>query len=396
MYGLYDLLIGAGDDRSKGLRDVEGAERTVVQTHTGAPLVGRERELGELLEELHEASLGRGRLILLGGEPGIGKSRLADELAARARENGYQVLWGRGWEDAGAPPYWPWVQALRTYLRTTTPDVIKRHLGAGASDVAQLLPELRVTFPDLPTPADAASESARFQLFDSTATFLRNVGRDAPLVVILDDLQAADTASILLLRFLASQISDSAILVVGTYRDIELTPDHPLTAAISEMARERATRLITLGGLPADAVGKFIGATANIDPHDRLVAAVWRETGGNPLFVGEAVRLLSAEGRLLDVGDLTSLRVAVPTGVRAVIARRIGHLGKETGRALVLGAAIGPEFSLDVLRRIGDLDADDALDAVDEAVQAGLLAPVAGHPRPLPVFARSRPRDTSR
>ncbi len=251
-------------------------------------------------------------------------------------------------------------------------------MGAGASDVAQLLPELRVTFPDLPTPADAESESARFQLFDSTATFLRNVGRDAPLVVILDDLQAADTASILLLRFLASQISDSAILVVGTYRDIELTPDHPLAAAISEMARERTTRLITLGGLPADAVGKFIGATANIDPHDRLVAAVWRETSGNPLFVGEAVRLLSAEGRLLDVGDLTSLRVAVPTGVRAVIARRIGHLGKETGRALVLAAAIGPEFSIDVLRRIGDLDADDALDAVDEAVQAGLLAPVAG------------------
>ena len=340
--------------------------------------MGRERELGELLEDLDEASLGRGRLILLGGEPGIGKSRLADELAARARERGYQVLWGRGWEDAGAPPYWPWVQALRTYLRTTAPDVIRRHVGAGASDVAQLLPELQETFPDLPTPADAASESARFQLFNSTATLLRNVGRDAPLVVILDDLHAVDTASILLLRFLASQISDSAILVVGTYRDIELTPDHPLTAAISEMARERATRLITLGGLPADAVGKFIGATANIDPHDRLVAAVWRETSGNPLFVGEAVRLLSAEGRLLDVGDLTSLRVAVPTGVRAVIARRIGHLGKETGRALVLGAAIGPEFSIDVLRRIGDLDGDDALDAVDEAIQAGLLAPVAG------------------
>ena len=340
--------------------------------------MGRERELGELLEELNEASLGRGRLILLGGEPGIGKSRLADELASRARERGYQVLWGRGWEDAGAPPYWPWVQALRTYLRTTAPDVIRRHMGAGASDVAQLLPELQATFPDLPTPADAASESARFQLFDSTATLLRNVGRDAPLVVILDDLHAADTPSILLLRFLVSQISDSAILVVGTYRDVELTPDHPLTAAISEMARERATRLITLGGLPADAVGKFIGATANIDPHDRLVAAVWRETSGNPLFVGEAVRLLSAEGRLLDVGDLTSLRVAVPTGVRAVIARRIGHLGKETARALVLGAAIGPEFSIDVLRRIGDLDGDDALDAVDEAVQAGLLMPVAG------------------
>jgi len=160
-----------------------------------------------------------------------------------------------------------------------------------------------------------------------------------------------------------------------------------LTAAISEMARERATRLITLGGLPADAVGEFIGATANIDPHDRLVAAVWRETSGNPLFVGEAVRLLSAEGRLLDVGDLTSLRVAVPTGVRAVIARRIGHLGKETARALVLGAAIGPEFSIDVLRRIGIEEADIFVSATRGDNRNVMAAQIAKHIFGVPVVA---------
>jgi tetratricopeptide (TPR) repeat protein len=350
----------------------------VLQPQTGVPFVGRDHELGELLVALAEAGSGRGHVILLGGEPGIGKSRLADELASNARSRGNLVLWGRGWEDAGAPPYWPWVQALRVYLRSAPADVVRRHMGAGAVEIAQMLPELRVMYPDLPPPPDSESESARFQLFDSTTELLRRAATDRPMVVVLDDLHAADTPSILLLRFLATQVSDMALLIVGAYRDIELTPDHPLTSAISDMARERTTRVITLSGLGAEAVAEFIGATADVAPHDQLVAAVWRETSGNPLFVGEAVRLLSAEGRLTEVGDLTSLRVAVPTGVRAVIARRIGHLSKETGRALVLGAALGPEFSLDILRRVGDLDADDALDAVDEAVSAGLLVPVAG------------------
>ena len=142
--------------------------------------MGRERELEELLDALADAASGRGRLVLLGGEPGIGKSRLADELASIARDRGHLVLWGRVWEDAGAPPYWPWVQALRTYLRATAPEVLRRHIGTGASDVAQMLPELRATFPDLAPSPDAESESARFQLFDSTAALLRNASRDAP------------------------------------------------------------------------------------------------------------------------------------------------------------------------------------------------------------------------
>jgi len=350
----------------------------VAQPQAGTFFVGRDRELRELLEALDEAGSGRGRIFLLGGEPGIGKSRLADELATRARELGHQVLWGRGWEDAGAPPYWPWVQALRSYLRSTDPDAVREHLGPGAADVAQMLPELRRLFPELRPRPESDSESARFQLFDSTATLLRNAARGRPMLVVIDDLQAADTPSILLLRFIASQLSDMSVLLVGTYRDIELTPEHPLTSAIAEIAREPITRVVVLGGLAADAVGQFIGATANVSPHDHLVSAVWRETSGNPLFVGEAVRLLSAEGRLGEVADLSSLRVAVPAGVRAVIARRIEHLSGSTAQALGLGAVLGPEFSLDVLRRVGDFEADQALDLADEAAQAGLLIEVAG------------------
>ncbi len=341
-------------------------------------LVGRDHELRELVEALDDAVSGRGRLFLLAGEPGIGKSRLADELASRAREIGHAVLWGRGWEDAGAPPFWPWVQALRSYVRSSDPVDVRRQLGSGAGDVVQMLPELRDLFPDLAQPSESVSDSARFQLFDSTSTFLRNASVMRPLLVVIDDLQAADTPSILFLQFLVSQLSEMRILVVGTYRDVALTPDHPLTSAIAELAREPTTRTMTLTGLQADAVGEFIGATAGITPRAQLVSAVWRETKGNPLFVSEAVRLLLADGRIDDLADVSSLRIAVPKGIREAIARRISHLSEASVRSLTFGAALGPEFSPEVLRRVGDYAADEASDLLDEAAQAGLLTVVSG------------------
>ena len=343
-------------------------------TDPGATFVGREPELQELLAAHETAANGRGRLILLAGEPGIGKSRLADELAATARQRGTLVVWGRCWEDAGAPPYWSWIQVLRACLRARTPDAGLALMGAGIRDIAQMLPELRA--PDDPT-EPATSESARFQLFDSVTNFLRRVAAEQPLLVVLDDLHAADTASLLLLRFLGSQVADMPMLVVGTYRDLELTPDHPLTAAVPELAREPTTRVLALGGLQPTAVAAYIGAAAGIQPHDLLVAAVWRETSGNPLFVGEAIRLLAAEGRLDDVTDLPSLRVAVPAGVRNVILRRMGQAGEVATGLLRLGAVLGPEFRVEELGRLTDIAPTRVVAGLDAAVREGLLVPAA-------------------
>jgi tetratricopeptide (TPR) repeat protein len=340
--------------------------------------VGRDQELAEMLRSLDAAESGQGRLVLLGGEPGIGKTRLADELTIRAADRGDLVLWGRAWEDAGAPAYWPWVQAVRAYVRSAPIDDVRRDVGTGAVDVAQMLPELRDMLPEVPDPPDRSSDSARFQLFDSTARLFRNLASRRPALVVLDDLHAADTPSILLLRFLAGQLSDMAMLVVGTYRDVELTPDHPMTTAIAEMSRERSTRVVQVSGLAVSAVDEFIRSTAGIESHGRLASAVWRATNGNPLFVGEAVRLLSAEGRLSEVADLSSLRMAVPPGIRAVIARRVGHLSDPSAAALRLGALIGPEFEVEVVGKVGSYDQDQVLDVIDEATEAGLLAPVAG------------------
>ena len=168
--------------------------------------MGRERELAELVAGLDDALAGRGRLFLLAGEPGIGKSRLADELIGQARARGARVLVGRCWEAGGAPAYWPWVQALRAYVRDAEPEALRAQLGAGAADLAQLLPELRELFPTCRSRRRSESEGARFRLFDAASAFLRSAAQARPLVLVLDDMHAADEPSLLLLRFVAREI----------------------------------------------------------------------------------------------------------------------------------------------------------------------------------------------
>jgi predicted ATPase len=183
--------------------------------------VGRRRELAALTAGLDDALAGRGALFLVSGEPGIGKSRIADELATRARAREARVLWGRCWEAGGAPAYWPWVQSLRSYIRDLDEKELRSQLGRGAAELSQLVPEVRevVSVPSVPASADP--ETARFRLFEAVAEFLRSGGEMRPLVLILDDLHAADTPSLLLLQFLAADLDDGRILVVGAYRDVD-------------------------------------------------------------------------------------------------------------------------------------------------------------------------------
>ena len=350
----------------------------MTEVQPAAVFVGRERELSELLSGLGDARSGQGRLFLLSGEPGIGKSRLADRLASRARDEGVRVLVGGCWDGAGAPAYWPWVQSLRMLIRGTDEDVLRRQLGSGAEDIAQMVPDLRDVFPDLPHARDVESESARFQLFDSTTSFLRRASQASPLLVVIDDLHAADTPSLLFLRFLGSQLADAAIMVIGTYRDVELLPDAPLTDAVSEIARQPSTRLLALSGLGEGSVREFIQSAAGVTPGPRLAAALARETGGNPLFLGESVRLLAAEGRLDEVAALQALHLPVPRGIRDVITRRMRHLPDATVEVLVLAAALGPEFSADVLRRVEGLPPEATLERLGEAAMAGLIAAAPG------------------
>jgi len=187
-------------------------------------LVGRDGELGELLAGLDDVTSGTGRLFLLAGDPGIGKSRLAHEAAAHARDRGVKVVWGRCWEAGGAPAYWPWVESLRACVRGLGSENLRSYLGAGAPFVAQIVAEVAEVLPDAGPLPPAGAEAGRFRLFDAVATFLRNAGAGQPLMLVLDDLHAADAPSILLLRFVARELGDARVLVLGAYRPIELDP----------------------------------------------------------------------------------------------------------------------------------------------------------------------------
>ena len=354
---------------------VEPAASDLVAGSPRSGFVGRERELAELVGGLDNAFTGRGRLILLVGEPGIGKSRLAEELIADAKARRARVLVGRCWEAGGAPAYWPWVQALRPYLREADTDSLRSQLGDGAADVARLLPELRDLLGDLdPAPA-LESEGARFRLFDSLAAFLKSMAAARPLVLVLDDLHAADEPSLLLLRFVARELGDSRLLIVGAYRDVDPNLADPLTTTLTELAREPVTRTVTLSGLDVGDVERFIELAAPGAPAAELGRAVHAETEGNPLFVGEIVRLLAAERRL---AESVTAPVTIPQNVREVIGRRLSHLSKECNRLLTMASVLGREFDLDALAGVAGLERHAVLELLDEAIDARVVSEAPG------------------
>jgi DNA-binding SARP family transcriptional activator len=355
---------------------------------SGGVFVGRERELTELLAGLNDAFAGRGRLFLLVGEPGIGKSRLAEELIAKARGRGARVLVGRCWEAGGAPAYWPWVQSLRSLLREIEPEAVRAQLGAGTRDLAQLLPELRDLDPDLPEPL--SSEGARFRLFEAVSSFVRHAARSRPLVLGLDDLHAADEPSLLLLQFLAREIVESRVLIVGAYRDVDPTPTDTLTTVLTELVREPVTRRLALAGWGESEVARFVELLAGETPSEELLAAISEETEGNPLFVGEIVRLLAAEGEL---ASFAGSRLMIPQSVREVIERRLRRLSDECYRLLLLASVLGREFALDALARMGGLSEEELLDTLDEAMAVRIVADVPGNSTRLR-FAHVLIRDT--
>ena len=193
--------------------------------------VGRRRELEALCAALDAACEGHGRLALLAGEPGIGKTRTALELTAQASKHNAVVAWGRCHEEAGAPPYRPWAQILGAVAAAQDTDELRADLGAGGPDIAEIVPEIRVRLPDLDPPPAALSDPSgtRFRLFGSIARFLVNSSRRRPLVLILDDLHWADAPTLRLLEFLTQEMSGGRLLVVGIYRDTDVSRRHQLS-----------------------------------------------------------------------------------------------------------------------------------------------------------------------
>ena len=204
---------------------------------TGRIFVGREREMAGLRAAMDDAMNGHGRVVMLAGEPGIGKTRMAQELSSYAESLGAQVWWGSCYGQQGAPPYWPWVQPIRSYIQRTDPEPLRTQMGPGAAEISEIIPEVLDKLPDLKPPSLLEPEQARFRLFESVSNFLKNIAQSQPMMLVLDDLQWADQPSLLLLEFLSNILFDSKIMLLGTYRDIEVPREHPLSNTLARLAR---------------------------------------------------------------------------------------------------------------------------------------------------------------
>jgi class 3 adenylate cyclase len=362
-----ELVLAALEE---GPEEAEARPANPLESLAGGVFVGRERELERLREAVDAALAGRGSLQLLVGEPGIGKTRAAEELATYARVSGARVYWGRCREDEGAPSYWPWVQAIRAYARDADPVALAWQLGAGAAEVAQLIPEVAEKL-DIEPATRSDSEEARFRLFDSVTSLLLAAARDRPLVIVLDDLHWADEPSLLLLRFAARELASSGLLILGTYRDVELGRHHPLARVLGEISGIEGSSRIPLRGLGVGAVERYIEMTSGAPSPPGLAEAVQEQTDGNPFFVGEVVRLLASEGQLTAAASLADLQI--PQGVREVIGRRLDRLSEQTNEALRVAAVIGRDFDEELVSRVAKQSPQGLMQAAREAIAERLV-----------------------
>lgn len=393
---ILDLLAKSPDDRPQtagevldrlelvagdpGSPDRPTGQENPLDKLAGGVFVGREAESLELREMFDAARKGSGGVALLVGEPGIGKTRMAEELLTYARMKGAQVLTGRCYEGEGAPAYWPWIQVIRSTVHDRPSRTLASEMGSGAGYIAQIVPDVRQVLPDVPSPAGSDLEASRFQLFDSITNFVRNAARSRPMVIFVDDIHWADKPSLLLLDFLSRQLRDARVLVVCTYRDIELGRQHPLAQSLATIIREPNTRRVLLRGLTHADVARYIKLTIGSDPPESLVGAIQTETEGNPFFIIETVRLLASEGRLKDGGQ-SSWSHTIPQGVKEVIGRRLDTLSQACNRMLTLASVLGREFDLPTIEILAAESPEDLLEALDEAVAARVLnqAPAGGY-----------------
>lgn len=336
-------------------------------------LVGRQREIKTLQRNLEHTLMGQGHLTLLAGEPGIGKTRIVQELAAYAHKRDVTMLSGHCYGGAGAPFFWPWVQIIRGYTRDRDPAEIMSVMAGRAADIAAVVPEVRQILPGLPTPEQVNSDQVRFRFFDGITTLLKNITRDQPLVLCLDDLHWADKPSLLLLQFLAREISGIRLLVIGTYSDVALGRHHPLAQTLAELAREDLGQRIHIRGLSQRDVSRFIEGTTGFQPCEALVSEVYRKTEGNPFFIKEIVRLLASDGRLQQQDSVTSWDLTIPREIREVIGRRLSHLSDACNSVLSIASVIGRAFDLDVLERLCNLSADRLLEVLEEAIACNII-----------------------
>jgi tetratricopeptide (TPR) repeat protein len=397
---LRRLLAKAPDERYQSIAEVHRdlARLTSVSPLSGAPaekeaappipLIGRDRERSELVRLLEGALGGHGAIALIGGEAGSGKTHLTRAVLAEAGRRGCLVLVGHCTEMEGAPPFLPFVEMLEYSARVAPYASFRYAIGDAAPEVAKLMPELRRMYPDIPPPIELPPEQQRRFLFNACRDFVERSARVAPMLAVFEDLHWADEPTLLLLQHLAQIVAASPILMIGTYRDTELNVTQPLAATLESLLRQKTTTRIALRQLTTVEVAAMLSALAGQDPPPSLVRTVFEETEGNPYFVEEVFRHLAEENKLFDENGawragLRPVELRVPETVRLVIGRRLERLGEESRRVLTMAAVIGRTFSLPWLESLAGEPPDAALEVIETAERAHLVAaePAGREPR---------------
>ncbi len=288
------------------------------------------------------------------GEPGIGKTRLVTEITPYAQVRGLHILTGRCPDSDGAPPYWLWVQIVRAYISTVDLHQLRTELGIGAADLAQVIPAVRERLPDLASSPRLEPEQERFRFFDSLTTFLKNVATRQPLLLVLDDLQWADTPSLLFLQFLVREITDTKLFLAITCRESEASQQPLLTQTLAAIARSSGSQTVHLRGLTNGEVARFMKLTTGQAPPPEVSVAVFQRTEGHPFFMTEVVRLLAAKQVTARHDTSQASLPVLPQTVRSVIEQRLATVSGECRQMLTAAAVIGREFRLQVLDAVVD------------------------------------------
>ncbi len=363
--------------QSLGHAPIELPSELVVPA--AAPLVGRRREL-EQLERLwsdvrERERLSRadsGKVVLLAGDPGIGKTRLVAAIAQAAYDAGAFVLAGRSPEEA-LVPYQPFLEALRHYVLNVPFSQLRVSAREYGAELARLIPELRRRAPDLPAPVAAEPETERYRLFEAVVGLLDEMSARAPVLLVLDDLQWADRPTLLLLRHLARAPNPARLLILGAYRATETTVNG-FADALAELRRDRLVTTLDIRGLAEHETAELVHVQTGTMPSRSFSRALHAETEGNPFFVEEIVRHLAEAGVRTDIAGAHELQqFGLPEGVKEVIARRLARLDAQAMDWLRVAAVIGRDVDEDLLERVVSLSEDDFLNALDEALAAGLV-----------------------
>jgi class 3 adenylate cyclase len=354
---------------------------SLLRSAPRAAFVGREAERAVMERSRSQVRAGTRQVVLISGEPGIGKSRLASLSAHASHGEGFAVLWGACSEEL-AVPYEPWISVCAQLVENAPSDVLERHVARHGGELARLARELPRRLPEAPEPERSDPETERFLLFSAVAGALADLAASVPVCLVLDDLHWADAQAVALLKHVVWTVDSSAVQLIVAFRDSDLGKDHPLGAVLADLRRIDGVERIALQGLAAAEVSEVMAAAAGHElDADGLVLAgeIASETDGNPFFVEEVLRSLVESGRLLH--DPTTQRWSVdrsaplglPESVRDVITRRVERLGDEAREVLTLAAVIGRSFDFELLARLVDTAESELLDRLEAAVAASLL-----------------------